>query len=232
MAGEYTGAIQTDVPTFTLLYSVDTVARRVAPPDRLAAALFVGGSKFTFQRNVRIPSKVDVETGEWLGIAQATGLFDKAVSSVALAWPVWQGGANRNDLGEGGITFLQGIWTALSNMVDVGDWNRGEIAIQDELIVGELPAEHEYAGRIGLVNLNDQATGSYFVVAHVQDVYYNVDENGDPTTPNGWVVLSNQNAGYRRTLATDSTTVGPTTLPPTTAAPTTAAPTTVAPTTV
>lgn len=218
---EYTGAIQTDVPTFTLLYSVDTVARRVAEPARLSAALFTGGAKFSFVRNVRIPSKVDVETGEWLGIAQATGLFAKAASDKALAWPVWQGGANRNDLGEGGITFLQGIWTALSNMVDVGDWNRGYIAPQDELIVGTLPAAHTYTGRTGLVNLNDQAAGSYFVVAHVQDVYWSVDENGDPTTPNGWVVLNNQNAGYRRTLASDSTTVGPTTLPPTTVAPTT-----------
>lgn len=212
MTYDMAGVIQRDEPTFMLLPSVDTIVRMVAPIDKIKATLFTGGARFSFVRNVRVPAQIEIETGEWIGIDQSTGLFAKASAAKALSWPVWQGGANRYDLGEGGVTYVQGKWRVLTNMVDMGDYYRGRLAVNDELVVGALPAAHAYVGKTGLVNLNDQVTGTYFVVAHVEDILK--DSEGNPT---GWVVINNYHAGYPRTLSSDSTTLAPTTAAPTTA---------------
>lgn len=201
------GDRQNDGPTFVTDRSLAQQIRRNFGPERLSNALFTDGKPFTFVRNVKVPSFVNVESGEWLGIDPGTGKIRKAVATLAPVWPVFQGGSTRYDLGEGGLTVLQGIWEALTNMIDVGDWRRGFIRVQDELIVGVLPAEHPQAGRVGLVNWNDQAIGSYYVVAHVEDIFL------DALTmePNGWVIVNNVNANYLRDKADNATTAAPTT---------------------
>lgn len=202
------GDRQNDGPVFVTQRSVaQGCVRRNFGPERFSAVLFTDGARYTFSNNVRVPSLVDVESGEWVGFDPSTGKLRKAVATVAPAWPVFQGGSKRFDLGEGGLTVLEGIWEALTNMVDTGDWQHGFIRVGDELVVGTLPAAHPESGRTGLINYNDKGAGSFYVVAHVEDIYLDADTE----EPNGWVVVNNVNAGYHRTKASAATTAAPTT---------------------
>lgn len=202
------GDRQTDVPTFTSVRPVTSgIVRRNFGPASLSAALYVGGAPYSFIRNVKVASLVDVETGEWIAFDSGTGKIRKATSADPLAVPVWQGGSGRFDLAEGGLTGLFGLWEVLTNMVDIGDWQHGYIRVQDPLVVGVLPDAHPYAGRVGLVNYNDQAAGDFYVMAHVEDVYLD-DVSG---LPNGWVVINNHHAGKLTTREEAATTAAPTT---------------------
>lgn len=213
----HTVTVQDAGPRFDIIYEVDTWCRRNVEPDEIADALFENGVRRSFSHNVLTRNKVLVREGEWV-TRDASGDLAKASSTRAPYWPVWQDpGSGRTDAPDGGVTIVEGKWVAITNMIDDGFDDDGIDGLQpgDELKVGVLGPLHDFAGKIGLVPVNDAETGTFFVVAHVEEVL-----------ANGYAVVTNQCANYKKTVTQALTSLPPTTPAPTTAAPTTAAPTT------
>lgn len=210
-----TPAIENDGPRFEVMYPAigsNELVRRNAAPDDVALALFTGGVRRAFTGGVMTLSRMTVREGEWITRNSATAKFEKAVATVALCWPVWQDpGAppgGRTDSADGGLSFLQGLWTAGTNVIDDGLLSSGIDGLSpgDELKVGVMPSGHDYEGLTGLVPVDAYATGTFFVVAHVEEVL-----------TGGRAVVTNQNAHYFKTVTQVLTTPAPTTVPPTTA---------------
>lgn len=204
-------AIDVGVPRFEVVFpsglapEVDPLYRPSAPVAEIGAALFVGGARRTFSGNVMSIAKLLVREGEWVTRNSVTGLFEKAIATRATAWPIWQDpGAGRTDSPEGGMTYLMGIWSAATNMIDDGLLSDGigHLSPGDELKVGLLPAGHEFEGATGLLPVDANATGTFFVVAHVEEV---IDDRV--------AIVGNQNAHYFKTVTQVLTTPAPTTAP-------------------
>ena len=154
---------------------------------------------------------MDIREGEWVMWDTVTGLLTKAVATLAAGFPVWQDpGApdgGRYDSADGGMTMLQGDWTATTNVIDDGFLSAGIAGLSpgDELKVGIMPVGHPYAGLTGLVPVDDAATGTFFVVAHVEQ-----------NLGNGLAIVNNYQAHYFKTVTQVLTTLAPTTPAPTT----------------
>lgn len=211
--------VATEGPRFEILYGAPTVVRRSAPAAGVAAALFVGGARNSFVDNVMVQNTIVIREGEWVRFHPGTALLNKAIPSAAPCWPIWQDpGVGRRDGAVGGVTFAQGHWSAVTNMITDGFHDGdAEFSVEGleegaELKVATLPAAHKYAGAIALapINWDDgvvDATARVYVVAHVERVF--ADKN--------LVLITNQNAGYPVTVTQVLTTAAPTTPAPTTA---------------
>jgi len=202
---------ENDGPRFEVKYPgvlSDKLVRRSAAPDDVALTLFVGGVRRSFAGSVMTISKMTIREGEWITRNASTAKFEKAVATVPLCWPVWRDpGAGRTDAADGGLTFLQGCWTVETNVIDDGLLSSGIAGLSpgDELKVGVMPVGHPWVGLNGLLPVNANATGTFFVVAHVEDVL-----------SDGRAVVGNQNAHYFKTVTQVLTTLAPTTPAPTT----------------
>lgn len=168
-------------PTFVLLYSLATVVRRNIGKDKIVDALKTNSGATSFVENTLVLSGFTARWGEWLA-PQSDGKWNYADSGDAIALPIWQDPSLRFD-SEGGMTLLQGKWTAKTNVIDLDS-----LAVGDELVVGTLESDDPVLpSGVGLVRLADQSSGSsHMVVAHVEEI----QTDG--------VVINNQLAGYFR----------------------------------
>ena len=214
-----TPSTENDGPRFEVMYpaiGADNLVRRNAAPDDVAAALFVNGVRRSFAGAVMTLNRMLIREGEWVTKDPVTGLIVKAGPTIPMAWPVWQDpGApdgGRSDSADGGLTHLQGVWTVATNVINDGFLSAGISGLSpgDELKVGVMQVGHPFAGLSGLVPVNDEATGTFFVLAHVEEV-----------RADGIAVISNAQAHYFKTVTQVLTTLAPTTPAPTTPAPTT-----------
>ena len=203
----YFVTVQDDGPRFELLYELRGVTRRNVEPEAIADALFENGARRSFGGGILKMNKVLVREGEWV-TTDASNDAIRALPTRGPAWPVWQDpGAGRGDAMDGGISKIEGKWVAITNMIDDGFDDVGVDGLQpgDELKVGALGPLHAFPGAQGLVPVNDAATGTFLVVAIVEAVL-----------ANGYVVISNANAGYRVAVTQILTSPVPTTTAPTT----------------
>lgn len=209
-----TPAIENDGPRFEVMYPSfghSQLIRRNAHPSDIAVTLYNNGVKRSFAGGVMTLERLNLREGEWVQRDTTTGLFGKAVATLPLTWPVWQDpGApdgGRYDSADGGFTYLGGRWSVATNVIDDGFLSEGITGLSpgDELKVGILPVGHPHAGLTGLVPVDDIATGTFFVVAHVEDVL-----------SDGRAVVSNENAHYFKVITQVLTTLAPTTPAPTT----------------
>jgi len=203
---------QDDGPRFRLLYETPTITRLNVEPGDIADAMFQNGARRSFSGNVLKMNNVLIREGEWVTTDASNDLI-KALATRGPARPIWQDpGAGRGDALDGGVTMIEGKWAAITNMIDDGfdDAGIGGLQPGDELKVGILGPLHAHAGATGLVPVNDAATGTFIVVAHVEAVL-----------ANGYVVVSNNVANYKVDVTQVLTSLVPTTAAPTTVAPTT-----------
>lgn len=170
-------------PVFNLIYPLPTVVRRNVPPAEIADALKVNSGSREFSDHIMALNGLSVREGQWV-TRNSSGLIVLATSTNAIAWPVWQDpGAGRTDGREGGMTIIQGTFSARTNVI-----NTTAIAVNDELCVGTLPGGHAVLPSAGggLVRRATLAGGTqHMVVAHVEKVY-----------ADGTVQITNQNTGY------------------------------------
>ena len=171
-------------PIFTLRYSLATVTRRNIPKDKIADALKVNSGAQSFVNNTIVLSGFTCRWGEWLA-PQANSLWNYADSLDNISLPLWQDPSLRYDH-EGGVTLLQGVWTADTNVI-----NTVGLSVNDELVVGALPGNHAVLpSGVGLIKLAAKAgnLGNVnMVVAHVEEIKTDV------------VRITNLQAGYKGT---------------------------------
>jgi len=162
------------VPKFEIETPLEKLFLWTARADQLASALFEGGTKYTWDDNVKVENKLLPREGEWLGRNPSSGVWRKAVKTVPSAFPVFlDPGAGRTDH-EGGLALVRGAGiqpiTARTNMIGYVD-DPLNLRAGSELIVGALPVGHDFAGAIGLIPLNEQVGATeYYVVAVVEEV--------------------------------------------------------------
>lgn len=168
-------------PTFILVYSLATVTRRNIAKDKIVDALKTNSGNDSFVDNTLVLNGFTARWGEWLA-PQSDGKWNYADSQDAISEPIWQDPAIRFDH-EGGITLLQGKWSAKTNVID-----RTGLVVNDQLVVDALPGDHDVLpSGIGLTRLADADGGSdHMVVAHVEEILTDL------------VVVNNINAGYFR----------------------------------
>jgi len=162
------------VPKFEIETPLELLHRWAARADQLAAVLYENGTRFNFDDNVKVENKLLPREGEWLGRNPSSGIWRKAVATVPSAFPIFlDPGAGRTDH-EGGITILRGAGiqpiTARTNMIGWAD-NVLNLRAGSELVVGALPAGHDFEGAIGLIPLAEKLGATkYCVVAVVEEV--------------------------------------------------------------
>lgn len=168
-------------PIFNLKYSIATVTRVNVEKSKIVDALKDNSGAPSFTNNVIVNSGFTCRWGEWLA-PDADGKWGYAAGTDAISMPLWQDPSLRYDH-EGGVTLLQGVWTAETNVI-----NRSSLAVNDDLVVGALPGNHSVlpSGN-GLVRRAGLAGGTqWMVVAHVEEILADV------------VKITNVNAGYFR----------------------------------
>lgn len=141
------------------------VWRRAVGREQVVDALKVDSGNYSFPNNTELQNGFLVREGEWLA-RQSDGKWGYAASSDPQALPVWLDPAVRFD-GEGGIAVIFGLWVVKTNVIDTED-----LAVQDELVVGALPEDHDVLpGGNGLVRLATKDADAYhFVRAVVEEI--------------------------------------------------------------